>query len=187
MQDKRLRYPETREEIDVTNYTGLIHKVFNDLVGKFGDWIRYQKQDLIQTGYIGLIKAKEKYVPGRGSFLGLAYLRIRSAMQTDIVKYSKFYSQTTQLENIRCSGSNDDDGLDWESTFGEVILNYHAVFSMVTDEDDRKLLVGLIELYPYWKLRAILKETKEDHEVRVYRLKQELRDIVDTLHNNKSL
>jgi hypothetical protein len=178
-----MKYPKTREEIQVRNYHRLILKVFNVVLKKYGPWVNDHKDDLIQTGYVGLLKAKEKYTPGRGSFLGLAYLRIMSAMQNDIAKYAKYSVHTTPVEDIKeTSFGNDKDKLLWEELFSLVIINYEAIFRMVSDPDDRKILYGILDQYPYWKLRAILNETKEDHESRIERIKEELTDILEILH-----
>jgi hypothetical protein len=178
-------YPETNEEIDVNNYSNLVVKVFKGLIQKFGPWINRHRDDLIQQGYIGLIKAKEKYTPGRGSFIALAYLRIMSAMQEEIAKYAKYEMNTTPIEEIKhVSGNEDADKLDWADMFPGDIIDYGVLLRMVEDNDDRKVLFGLIETYPYWKLRAIMKESKEDHEIRVVRIKENLKELLEILHPN---
>lgn len=183
-----MKYPATNEEIDILNYQNLNLNVFNHLVNKFGPWLYRHKADLLQSGMIGLLKAKEKYIAGRGSFLGLAYLRIMSQQQLEIAKYAKFEMNTTPLENMKNSVEHENsDKLSWEDSFGGVILDYEAIFKMIMDDDDKRLLVGLVDQYPYWKLRAILKETKEEHEERVEHLRVELVDIVEVLHINESI
>ena len=62
------------------------------------------------------------------------------------------------------------------------MVDYESVLRMITDPDDQKLLEGIIEMYPYWKLRKILGETKEEHDARVARLKDELREILRIFH-----
>lgn len=181
--EHNMKYPKTREEIQVRNYHRLILKVFNIVLKKYGTWVNDYKEDLIQTGYVGLLKAKEKYTPGRGSFLGLAYLRIMSAMQNDIAKYAKYSVHTTPVEEIKGSSENQDrDKLMWEELFSQVIINYDAVFRMVSDPDDLRVLNGILDQYPYWKLRAILNEDKASHEARIERIKEELSDILEILH-----
>lgn len=181
---KLMTYPLTNEEIDVTNYNNLVIKVFNRLVQKYGPWLHRHRDDLLQCGYVGLIKAKEKYTPGRGSFLALAYLRIMSKMQEEIAKYAKFEMNTTPIEEIYLPRNNQEEKLNWTDMFGGHILDYGMILRMVADTDDRKLLVGIIEMYPYWKLRAVINESKEDHEIRVARIKEELRELLEILHPN---
>ena len=183
---QRMTYPKTRKEIDVMNYKNLVLKVYNNLTVKFGQWLHRYRVDLVQTGYIGLIKAKEKYVPGRGSFVALAYLRIMSAMQEEIAKYAKYEMNTTPLEEMTVS-TGDPEGsgnITWEDMFKGDILDYGLIFRMISDDDDRQVLVGIIEMYPYWKLRSILNETKPEHEARVKNIKQELRELLEILHPN---
>lgn len=182
----KMKYPDTNEEIDVLNYHKLIIKVYKAMCLKYGTWLERHKEDLVQSGYIGLVKAKEKYTPGRGSFLGLAYLRIMSAMQGDIARHAKYDVNTTPLESFGpkhdAKSPDGTERLSWEETFSGNILDYEVVLRFITDEEDKAVLFGIIEMYPYWKLRNILKETKEEHESRVVRIKQELRELLEILH-----
>lgn len=183
--EHRQKYPETNEEINVVDYHNLVLKVFNSMVNKFGKWLYDHKADLVQSGYVGLLKAKEKYTPGRGSFLGLAYLRIMSAMQNDIAKYAKHEMNTISAEDLKsCTQGPGSEKLDWNDMFPAVILDYDSIFKMVTNEDDKKVLVGIINMYPYWKLRNILGETKQEHDDRVLRIKEDLVEILEILHPN---
>lgn len=177
------KYPLTNEEINVSDYHNLVLKVYCHMISKFGRWLQRYKKDLIQVGYIGLLKAKEKYEPGRGSFLGLAYLRIMSQMQSDIAKYAKFETNNMSIEDLCLySDAPDSDKLDWQDLIPSDQVDYGAVFAMIKDPDDLALLEGIIEMYPYWKLRYILKEKKEDHDKRVERIKDELREILRVIH-----
>lgn len=183
----RMTYPETNEEIVILNYENLNIKVFNRMVQKFGPWLHRHRFDLLQTGYIGLIKAKEKYTPGRGSFVALAYLRIMSVMQNDIAKYAKFEMNTIPLEDVSGptgTSKGEMSEMTWEDMFSGHILDYGLLLRMVEDADDQKVLLGIIEMYPYWKLRAIMNESKEDHEIRVARIKEELKELLEILHPN---
>jgi len=177
------KYPKRNEDIIIEDYHNLVLKVYCHMIAKFGTWLQRYKQDLIQSGYCGLIKAKEKYEPGRGSFLGLAWLRIQSAMQSDIAKYAKFETYTMPIEDLKLyANAADSEQLDWQDLIPSEMVDYESVLRMITDPDDQKLLEGIIEMYPYWKLRKILGETKEEHDARVARLKDELREILRIFH-----
>ena len=176
------RYPLSADDIVVTNYHNLVLKVFQQMVGKYGQWLYRHRDDIVQTGYIGLLKAKEKYVPGRGSFLGLAYLRIMSAMQGEIARYAKYETHTVPLEKIKAKERKQDNSLTWEDRLSGTYIDYGLMIRSITDEDSRKLLLGIIEMYPYWKLRSILNESKEEHDARVEQLKGEMVDLLEIYH-----
>ena len=180
-----MTYPICKEDIDVTQYFKLIIKVFNHNVSRFGPWLKKHKEDVVQAGYIGLIKAKSKYEPKKGSFLGLAWLRIDSAIKAEVATLSRYHMNHVSLEDIGYSPSaTATDKLPWEEMFSGDILDYGIILRMVKGEDHKKLLYGIIEMYPYWKLRAILGETKEEHDAHVLFLKSELLGLLATIHPN---
>jgi hypothetical protein len=178
-------YPRKNRDIDIMDYENLVNKVFNSRVKKFGGWVHLYREEMVQEGFIGLMKAKEKYQPGRGSFLGLAWLRISKAMNTELAKFAKYNMNTKPIDSLngyaRVDGNS---SLNWEDLVAGDIIDYEVIIGFVSEEDDKKLLHGIIEMYPYWKLRAILGESKAVHEMHVEKLKVELLELLDIVHPN---
>jgi len=177
------KYPKRRRDIKLEDYENLVQKVYKHKVDKFGGWLKMHKEDILQVGRIGLIKAKEKYTPGRGSFLGLAWLRIDTQMNNEVAYLAKHKVTTNYLEDFKGTGNRGDDSvLSWEDLFSSVTVDYEVLLRMYEEGDDKKLLWGMIEMYPYKKLRAILKESDELHFERVARIKRELIELFEILH-----
>ena len=152
------------------------------MIFKYGSWLYRHKVDLVQTGYIGLLKAKTKYKPGRGSFLGLAYLRIMTAMQGEIARYARYETYTVSLEKISPGEDKHDNSYSWEDLLAGEYIDYPLIIRSVSGKDNRKVLSGLINGLPYWKLRSICSESKEEHDARIELIKEEMVDLLEIFH-----
>lgn len=75
-----------------------MERVANEVIAELG--ARSEKDDLVQSGFAGLLEAKAKFDPERGvPFSGFAYRRIRGAM-IDTLRKSKRLSRSA-LERCR--------------------------------------------------------------------------------------
>lgn len=75
------------EQEDLLRYMPLVEKVVNGLKIKSSE---YEKGDLINLGFIGLMDAQQKYQPNQNtSFESYAYYRIRGTIIDEIRKTSK--------------------------------------------------------------------------------------------------
>lgn len=178
------RIPE--DEVDVTEYEPLIHKVVKDFARTYGDLITDNYEDYVSAGYIALIKAKKAYDPERGTFVTIAFLKVLSAVQALYLKYKEQQS----VSDLRKLKVNDKEGESVEDSdsFTESVsgstVDYRVVGSLLSKENQR-LYLALCQ----GKRRGIICRHLDikwnDYDNRVRELKDEIHEVMTILYGEQ--
>ena len=124
-----------KDQINILDYKNLLIKIINKLAKDYGLFVYDYEEDLLQTGYVALIAAWEKYDKTRGTFVTIAWLRAHTYMQRQLFKYIKEYVATVNLEDLKFSDSEDNMG--WQDLFPSQDVDYFAVAKVgIRDYDD---------------------------------------------------
>lgn len=121
-----------KDEIDILDYKGLLIKVLNVLARKHGKNVFLYEEDLIQEGYIGLIKALEAYDPTRGTYVTIAYLKVYTEMTRFLLRAGREYRCTVSPEDLTFMDGSPGD---WESLFQNETVDYDAVARLAAVDD----------------------------------------------------
>lgn len=178
------RIPE--DEVDVTEYEPLIHKVVKDFARTYGDLITENYEDYVSAGYIALIKAKKAYDTERGTFVTIAFLKVLSAVQALYLKYKKQQS----VSDLRKLKVNDKEGESVEDSdsFTESVsgstVDYRVVGSLLSKENQR-LYLALCQGKRKGIICRHLDIEWHDYDNRVRELKDEIHEVMTILYGEQ--
>jgi len=145
MKHKEVHERIPKDQVNVLDYKPLINKVLQSLAKTYGQYVYDYDEELKQDGIIALLKAKEDYDPTRGTYVTLAWLRIRTFMHRRLIKESEQYANTCYLEDLALP-SDSSEPLIWEDLLPSNQVDFAAVARLAcTDSLDWKILEGLTE------------------------------------------
>ena len=126
------------EDVDLLGYDRLLNKILFALGKKYGQWVFDLKEELLQEGIIGLIKAHKAYDPERGTFVTIAYLKVHTEMVRFINAKAKQFVIMNDLENLHVSlNANEVSSMiTWEDLIPSNQVDYLAVAKISIKEDD---------------------------------------------------
>ena len=178
------RIPE--DEVDVTQYEPLIHKVVKDFARTYGDLITDNYEDYVSVGYIALMKAKKAYDPERGTFVTIAFLKVSSAVQALYLKYKKQQS-VSDLRKLKVSDKEGDSVEDSDS-FTESVsgstIDYGVVGSLLSKENQR-LYLALCKGKRKGMICRHLDIKWHDYDNRIRELKDEIHEVMTILYGEQ--
>ena len=130
-----------KEEINILDYHSLIMKEIHSLANKYGKFVWKFQSDIVQEGYIGLIEAFNKYDPKRGTFVTLAYLRVKTRCSRELYRHIKEFKCCSHLEDLT---HVEGDYMVWADIFPSNEVDYEGVCRLACkDYTDRELVIGL--------------------------------------------
>ena len=175
------RIPE--DEVDVTEYEPLIHKVVKDFARTYGDLITDNYEDYVSAGYIALIKAKKAYDPERGTFVTIAFLKVLSAVQALYLKYKKQQS-VSDLRKLKVN-DKEGEGVEDSDSFTEnasgSTIDYKVVGSLLSKENQR-LYLALCQGKRKGMICRHLDIKWNDYDNKVRELKDEIHEVMTILY-----
>lgn len=89
-----------REEEMIKRYKGIVISVWNKY---FNDCTAIEKEDLIQYGYIGLIKAYRNFDSSKGKLVSHLYTNVYNAMKTALREYGNNIASREDKMNMKYS------------------------------------------------------------------------------------
>ena len=177
-----------KDEVDLLGYDKLMKKVLYQLGKKHGQWVFDLKEELLQEGIIGLIKAHKAYDPDRGTFVTIAYLKIHTEMTRLINKRAREFVCMNNLEEIKfCYVQGSTAKLSWQELFPSSDVDYLAVAKLSIKEDDKvgwKLLEGLCNGVRKNSMHKFIGLSKADTERRLKKLKDDMIAVVLELYGD---
>lgn len=119
----------------LNHYKGYIYKTASEFYLK-----NYEVEDFVQVGYIAVIKAISKYVPGTNTFCSYVMRVIRNAVLYQVRHRSKEGYEVSLNNRVR-----DEEGLEYIDIFATEKTLEDEVVAAETYEDLRAALEGLTE------------------------------------------
>ena len=172
-----------KDEVDVTEYEPLIHKVVKDFARTYGDLITDNYEDYVSVGYIALIKAKKEYDPDRGTFVTIAFLKVLSAVQALYLKYKKQQS-VSDLRKLKVhdkEGESVEDSDSFTENASGSSIDYKVVGSLLSKENQR-LYLALCQGKEKGMICRHLDIKWHDYDNRVRELKDEIHEVMTILY-----
>lgn len=172
-----------KDEVDVTEYEPLIHKVVKDFARTYGDLITDNYEDYVSVGYIALVKAKKAYDPDRGTFVTIAFLKVLSAVQALYLKYKKqqSVSDLRKLEVHDKEGESVEDSDSFIENASGSTIDYRVVGSLLSKENQR-LYLALCQGKRKGTICRHLDIKWHDYDNRVRELKDEIHEVMTILY-----
>ena len=175
-----------KDEVDVTQYEPLIHKIIKDFARTYGDLITDNYEDYVSVGYIALMKAKKAYDPDRGTFVTIAFRKVLSAVHALYLKYKKQQS-VSDLRKLKVSDKEGESAEDSDSFTENVSgsnIDYGVVGSMLSEECQR-LYLALCKGERKGAICRHLDIKWHDYDKRVRELKDELHEVMTILYGEQ--
>ncbi len=179
-----------KDSINILEYDRLLHKMIYKMSKTYGKWVFDYKEELMQEGYIGLIKAHKVYDPTRGTFVTIAYLRVHTEMCHYLNHKAKGFVRMNNLEDVQGKSSPLGGGsFTWEDLFAGNEVDYLAVARLSIDKEDivsQKLFEGLIMGVRKGSLHKFCGVPRDEIQGRIDELKGLMVAVVEELYGDSS-
>jgi len=174
-----------KSEVDIDQYQPLVNKIVNSYVKCYGDIAFDNRDDLLQEGYIGLIKAKKTYDPERGTFVTHGYRCATSEINKKFKKLVDEYKRSDlsidrETDGTGASSDHTSDAKSNVLSHPGTIINYESIGRMLNHEH-RKLYWCLYNGLNTYKTCAMCDIPYKDYSKHLANLREEIVEILKAL------